>query len=693
MASSDTQCLSMTDQPLTPSDRPPAHSCHDWPAWLLLLAGLFVFSPLLEGGTTHLAVMVIRLLILLLLGIYVMNGVRTGALTLMPFPVGPAVLAYLLLAVLSTIRSPYTHQSVQWLIVLFSYAVLLYLLVSWLDRWNHVVKLLAVLVGMGLCEAGWGLLQGWRFDIARPAGTFFNPNFLAGYVTVTWAVVLGYLCYVRAWPVRKKNRWSQAVLIRLAQVVLPIAILAVLLLALVGTGSRGGLLAMSVATGVVLGRRFGRRGLSLLALALLPMVFVLPNPLRDRMQAEHVANPVSYARWQIWQGSVQAMAEHPLGVGLGLYQYEFPRHNFPVEGQITRYGKVAQTAHNEYAQMGVELGLAGLLVFCWGIAVVARESVWLLKQRLMRRQRGLLLGLVAAVAGTLAHAAVDSNLHEPALALVLTLCVGILLAARRFVHRGGRPARAIPIRSPAVWAVAGLASLGGVAALIVRMGLAWTAFDAGSQALAQKDFPRAVDRYQAAVALDSGKALYHSSLGAAYFQIFERSRDDAAAQAAVEELRSAMALNPLDGRLPGLLGHVYTALSTPGSAQNLPGEVRALRLQAVAAYERAVELEPFVPIYRLELGRLCLALGDRDKAERWVAGAVAMEPNFLPGREWLAKLYLEEGRIDSAEIEYREILERQERYETWVKEPLDKQFLRADGPVLHDALDRKRSKT
>ncbi|MBM4123942.1 MAG: hypothetical protein FJ246_03155, partial [Nitrospira sp.] len=132
MASSDTQCLSMTDQSLTPSDRPLAHSCHDWPAWLFLLAGLFVFSPLLEGGTTHLAVMVIRLLILLLLGIYVMNGVRTGALTLMPFPVGPAVLAYLLLAVLSTIRSPYTHQSVQWLIVLLSYAVLLYLLVSWL---------------------------------------------------------------------------------------------------------------------------------------------------------------------------------------------------------------------------------------------------------------------------------------------------------------------------------------------------------------------------------------------------------------------------------------------------------------------------------------------------------------------------------------------------------------------------------
>lgn len=700
-SSSDTPCFSRADRPpLIPSDSFLDRSRSRRPVWLLLLFGLVVFSPLLEGGTTHLAVMAIRLLILLFLSLYVMKGIRVGALLCPPFPAGPAVLAYLALAVVSTVRSPYTHQSLQWLVVLIGYAALLYLLVSFLVRWNDVVKLLAVLVGMGFCEAGWGLVQGWWFGMARPTGTFFNPNFLAGYLSIVWAVVLGYLCYVRVGQVRRGHRLGLAGMIRVPRRIMPIATLTVLLLALVRTASRGGMLAVLVATGVVLGLRFGRRGLGVLLLVALPMAFLLPNPFHDRLKTEHMANPVSYARWQIWQSSVREMGEFPLGIGLGLYQYEFPRHNFPVEGQIARYGKIAQTAHNEFLQMGVELGVAGLLVFCWGIAVVAREAAAVLKQRLTRRQRGLLVGLVAATTGMLAHAAVDATLHEPALAVALTLCVGILLSARRLVQRVVEPMSTLPIRFPAVWAVVGVVSIVGATAIVIRVGLAWAAFDAGSQALAQRDLHKAIDRYQVAVALDSGKALYHSSMGAAYFQAFERTGDGAAAQAAIEELQSAMILNPLDGRLPGLLGHVYAALSRTDSAQNLPEEQRTSHLRsAAAAYERAVALEPFTPWYRLELGRLHLAFGDSERAEAWVRGALEIEPNFLPGREWLARLYLESGRIDSADREYREILERQQRYAAWVKDPLEERFLKVDAQALErgfekvGTIERKRAQT
>src|SRR5437773_11871859 len=84
----------------------------------LLMSGLLIFSPLLEGGTTHLAVMIIRLTVLLMLGIYVARGIRNGALTVPSLRIGPAVLAYLGLAAFSTAISPYTHQSLQWLVVL-----------------------------------------------------------------------------------------------------------------------------------------------------------------------------------------------------------------------------------------------------------------------------------------------------------------------------------------------------------------------------------------------------------------------------------------------------------------------------------------------------------------------------------------------------------------------------------------------
>src|SRR5213594_4419147 len=181
----------------SPSD--PSRERHRLPssAGLLLLSGLLIFSPLLEGGTTHLAVMIIRLTVLLMLGIYVARGIRNGALTVPSLRIGPAVLAYLGLAAFSTASSPYTHQSLQWLVVLLGYAALLYLLVCFIEGWDHIARLPAVLVGMGLFETGWALVQAGWFAAARPTGTFFNPNFLAGYLAAVWAIVLGYLCYAR----------------------------------------------------------------------------------------------------------------------------------------------------------------------------------------------------------------------------------------------------------------------------------------------------------------------------------------------------------------------------------------------------------------------------------------------------------------------------------------------------------------
>ena len=110
-----------------------------WPAWLLVLSGLLIFSPLVEGGTTHLAVMIIRLMVLVLLSLYLVKGLRAARLSCPRVHIGPALLAYLGLACLSTIGSPYANQSIQWLMVLMSYAGLLYLLVYFIDECDHVV--------------------------------------------------------------------------------------------------------------------------------------------------------------------------------------------------------------------------------------------------------------------------------------------------------------------------------------------------------------------------------------------------------------------------------------------------------------------------------------------------------------------------------------------------------------------------
>ena len=312
-----------------------------------------VFSPLQEGGTTHPAQMIIRLLILAWLGVALIEGIRAGRLVVPKLEIRYVVLAFLALAAAGTIFSPYVHQSRQWLLMIAGYAILFYLLVSFVDRWERVGTVTMIIVLMGAGEAVWAIVQGVAWNVLRPSGTFFNPNFLAGYLTVSWAILLS----VTVYGYRKGGILSQPPLSPALWWVGAGTTLCILLVAIVLTQSRGGMVAWLAATMCVLTARYGLKVAGAGAGTILLAAILFPTPLKDRVLAEHEQNPVSYARWQMWQGAIIQMVDHPFGIGLGLYQYTYPLYAFPVEGEITRYGKVAHTPHNDYLQIGVEMGV------------------------------------------------------------------------------------------------------------------------------------------------------------------------------------------------------------------------------------------------------------------------------------------------------------------------------------------------
>ena len=167
---------------------------------IALIGALVVFAPLHEGGTSHVATMVIRLLILSLLGAFLAIGIRSGQLELPVLPLRYVTLVFVGLAALATLISPYTHPSRQWFLVLMSYVVLFYLLVAFVQKWEHIYILAAVIVCVGIGEATWTIFQEVRWKIPRPSGTFFNPNFLAGYLAVSWAILLSSLLYRHRMP-------------------------------------------------------------------------------------------------------------------------------------------------------------------------------------------------------------------------------------------------------------------------------------------------------------------------------------------------------------------------------------------------------------------------------------------------------------------------------------------------------------
>lgn len=660
---------------------------------ILALFGLIIFSPLLEGGTTHVAVMGIRLLILLLACLFLAEGFRSKTVSWPSLSLDIVIAAYLGVAAVAVLLSSYREPSLQWFFVLLSYAGLLYLFVHFVVRWDHITAIIVVLIVMGLFESSLAIYQMLWHRSSRPAGTFFNPNFLAGYLASIGSIVLGVLCYCR---IRLRFAHGRLSLIHsnIAKSLMVGSAFCLMLSAVVLTGSRAGLLAFLVGISVVIGMRFGWKAVAILLTCCVVVLVLMPNPFRDRVYGEHVLNPEAYARWNIWHSSVYAILDHPFGAGLGLYQYVYPRYAIPLEGTLSRYGRIAQTAHNEYLQMGVELGIAGLIVFLWGMVVLFQEARKMMSRRLARWQRGVVVGAAGAISSVMVHASFDSNLHEPGIVIVLIFCVGIVLAAQRLRNRCHDSVRRISLELKTLrlaWASGGTMSALILLVSILRPGLAWTAYENGSYAARQQDHQTAIARYEAAIALEPGKALYHSSLASSYFTMFERTGDLALSEATLRELQVARHLNPLDGRLWGLEGRVYRILSDRQHVVHAHESVHAKQLMdwralARTGYENAVVLEPFNPMHYLELGRLHFIEGRREQALAVLQQAMAIEPNFLPAREWLVRLYLESHEIARAEHEYREIADRRERFVATTKNAFETQFLSVDINALKAAL-------
>ena len=651
---------------------------------LFPLMAVLLFAPLVEGGSTHLATMIIRLLILLALAVWCLQLFQSGKLAAIHINMGKPILLYLGLAVLSTLSSPYQNQSIQWLMILGGYAVAFYLLAESMAVWNVAAIFLKLVVVVGVAEAVWAWIEQWSLGMARPNGSFFNANFLAGYEAAIAIVALTSLCYA---PWRRlcasRRLGKRGYWVPLALCVAFITISTVLL-----TGSRGATLALLCGVMVVASLRWGWKGWAIVA-AITGMLLFAPTAFRNRMVMEHVANPEAYARWQMWMSAMREMIDHPFGIGLGLYQYTYPQYAFPVEGEIARYGKVAFTPHSEYLQMGVELGIASIVIFLWGVARVFRGTLKGLARRLTRKQRIAVVSAIGGIVVVLVQAAVDSPLHEPGLVSLLMLFASILLTHRWWTSRSLERYSVFVLPHPRLMMLVATVLWCLLAAQVVRVGVAYSAYELGSLWSAQRDHEQAAHYLSWAVTLDPGKALFHQALGAAHYQEYWRSGERVKLQTAIDELQTAIRLNPLDGNLPAILAGVYARLIRKNVGQEIGLTASELESAAQEAYSKASRLQPFMYSHRYEWARLLDDLERQNEALAQYHAVVELEPNFLPARERLAHMYFRLGDRNAAQQEFHEILDRQRRLAPFTYDPYAKIFLTVNVTALEQELGRK----
>ena len=140
-------------------------------------------------------------------------------------------------------------------------------------------------------------------------------------------------------------------------------------------------------------------------------------------------DPSINTRFLIWQSSLQMIKEKPLlGSGIGSfgmnyldYQAKFLQNN----PEYIKYWASAREAHNEYLQMGAEIGLVGLGIFIVILFIFYKLVLNFLKEEKDSKKKLICWGLILGITCFLIHSLFTFPLHVPALGSAFFIMIAI----------------------------------------------------------------------------------------------------------------------------------------------------------------------------------------------------------------------------------------------------------------------------
>ena len=545
-----------------------------------------------------------------------------------PLRAGPYPLlvgGFVLLALGHAFSSVYVWVSLQHAVNIALAAILLAWAVLLFRRdvgkaWDATV---IAVTALALAEVGIALFQRFHGGDLRPRGTFDNANYLSEFLAAA-----SLLCFARlVWGSdSRRARYAGG-----AGAVLFLAAAFSL------SGSRGVLLASLPAFGVLLVSRFGvRKGGAILAGLGIPALGLLGFRVAGRFFGPDLYN---YSRWIIWKSAFRTFLDHPFGVGLGGFKYYWFATQSPVEGAFRRYGKFADTAHNEYLEVLSGLGAAGFLVF---LAVLAVPLLLAVRKRreIPEDRRPVAAGAAACLVLSGANALFNSNLHVFGVFFLDAVMLGALMSC---LPRGSSS----EVTFPSWLRHAGIAACAGLLAATVSAVAGTYSFERGERFLKSGDLARAERAFRLASNVDPFRAAYPDALSAVSFRRFlgERSAGNdvrAIPGTFFETLQwedKARSLNPREIRYTLRLSWLFLELF------RLRGE-RADTAMALGLADEALRINPYGVDALWRKADILEAMGRRDEAVKVMEAAVSVEPNFCRG---YAKLADFARRTDPAE--------------------------------------------
>ena len=312
-----------------------------------------------------------------------------------------------------------------------------------LGRDRNVFKAMVwVALTFGIFEALYGLAQvlipgvgvWWvSADFAYPGcatGTYICRNHFASLMGMLWPVALGVTLAQGEWEDRKG---SKAVLSEehVGQQLLIFIMVALMLVALLFSRSRGGILGIFVSMAVMMGLlrsavgRF-RWGLRIALILLVTLVAVYGSQIGFDQIMERFLQIEGGAggRMAIWEQAWNMVSEHPAGIGLGNYEVLEP-----VYVDAGRLGIWYRHAHNDYLQLVAEAGWAGAVPLVVGFFLFLFRGIRRAVRIGFDVGRFRLLVAIGALAGLCSmafHGFLDFNFQIPANQVYFVLLMGLV---------------------------------------------------------------------------------------------------------------------------------------------------------------------------------------------------------------------------------------------------------------------------
>jgi len=477
-------------------------------------------------------------------------------------------------------------------------------------------------------------LQGRPID-----GGFVNPNYFASFLLVGFSIGLAVALFHR----EQLHRTAGA------------AVALAFFFGITQAWSRGATLA-ALGAAALATIRYARhsarpRLLTAVVLAAMTLAGAAASPaLVQKFTDSGARDPYNYLRPKIWLAALQIVRANPVfGIGLDQFRHVSKQYTPAVEGTVARYPKRPGIAHSEYLQYAAEVGLPAVLLL-GGLAASLFLAALRRAPTCSRESRPIQEAAILTAASLAIHALVDNNWTTPVMASGLVIfSLGDVLPDRR---------RTVELRwssSRMAFAVMAVLLMYAHSTLIPAVGLWFN--ETGHRALAAGNLEKAELAHRLAVAIVPDHPVFLDNMGAVYLKMYEGSREQRLLDLAEHFYTRAMKSNPND-EAPAR--HVERVL-----IQRLTGN----REHDLDIHERIVEVDretlrrdPFNPFVRKNLAEALYNSGKREEAERELATALSLEPNYIPAYLRFAEWELEQGNEQEGESYRRKAIEIATKY-------------------------------